>query len=512
MDKKLDDSAISNGDDVDDPARSSIAGNVTKGVLSLGIVAASVAAFLFLGTGEAPSRKPPPKPVGVAVTTEPIREHRGAVMIETNGVVVPFREISLAAEVRGRVIEQSENLRAGRRVRRGETLIKIDPTEYEIEVRRLESLESQAIAELDALDITVANTKEMLTLSKEELDLQRAELKRVESLRARNASSASEMETAKRAELAARSAVVRVENELRSFAAQKALLEQRRNLTKVELERAKLDLSRTVIAAPVDGMVSRSMVEEQAYVSPGQVFAAIEDASAMEVRCNLTTDEMHWVWNHRDDSKPISAVIRFDIGNRQHQWDAVFERVDGAGIDDNTRTVPCLFRVNNLDSVARFGDDSSDRPQGSQALIRGMFVSVYIETVPDGELFRLPNRAIRPGKRVWLNDAGLLRVAKVDVVSRIEGDTVVQSKQLSSQDQVITSPVPGASDGLTVTTGGGAKGGSAAKPAPGKPADGQKTEGQKLGAQKPGAPAAGGQPPSNPSQNSTKPASPEIDS
>ena len=466
MDKKLDEFTAPGATDASDRdvqswSRRPIGRDVIKLLVSGGIMAVSVVAFLWLGESESPSRKPPPKPSGVAVQVEPLRSHEGSVTIETNGVVVPFREISIAAEVGGRVIEQSNNLRAGRRVARDEPLIRIDPTEYEIEVRRLLALEAEAKAQLDALDVTVKNTSEMLALSKEELELQRTEMVRIENLRARSASSASETAEARRAELTARAAVVRVENELRDSAAQRTLLEQRLKLTQVQLERATLDLSRTTIRSPVDGIVAQSMVEEQAYVAPGQPFARIEDASAMEVRCNLTMDEMHWLWNHRNDSSPISADIRCQIGDTWHLWRAQFERVDGTGIDDSTRTVPCLFRVAGHDAVSTIVNDFD--PEGktelsdsrrSRPLIRGMFVSVHIDAVPDRDFFQVPSHAIRPGKRVWVNDGGSLRVAQVTVVSRFEGETVIESEQLSRGDQIITSPVPGARDGLVVTIGG----------------------------------------------------------
>ena len=218
-----------------------VAAGFMKLVISAGILAASVGAFLWLGEPEAPTRKKPPKPAGVAVKTTPAQLHRGPVSITTNGVVVPYREISIAAEVSGRIVEQSTNLRAGRHVIKGETLIRIDPTEFGIQVRRLETVERQAKAELAALDVTVENTQQLLSLSEEELSLQRAELKRIQRLQENDAASTAEIEAAKRAELLARAAVVRIENSLRDASANRTLLEERLKLTEVELERARLD-------------------------------------------------------------------------------------------------------------------------------------------------------------------------------------------------------------------------------------------------------------------------------
>lgn len=521
-------------------AGSQLAVAIAKYLVSAAILAASVGTFLWLGQPDSPARKKPPKPAGVAVKTVPVKLHQGPVTITTNGVVVPFREISIATEVSGRVVEQSANLRAGRRVSKGEVLIRIDPTEYQIQVRRLETVKQQAKAELDALDVTVANTQQLLELAKEELALQQAELKRIERLKERSASSTTEIEDAKRDELVSRTALVRIENELRNAAADRTLLQERLKLSGVELERARLDEERTVITSPVDGRIAQSLVEEQAYVTAGQPFARIEDAAAMEIRANLTMDEMHWLWSHRsvavadnapdspvvqprlgqrsmadeildgnDGGAPISATVRCQIGGRQHQWNAVFRRVDGSGIDQNTRTVPCMFRVAAPNSTRQRGGrpEKSSEAARSHNLMRGMFVSVEIATNADQDLYRLPRESIRPGKRVWLNDNGRLRVAAVKVVSRFDQMTVVESAELDEGQQVITSPVPGAREGLVLMAAGGPPGGrpgagnrvgAGNRPGAGqRPAAGQRAGGRPGGNARPG-PAGDRRPPGKP--------------
>ena len=527
MDKKLEDSASDIREQQPGDQSALTIGNLAKLLVSAGIIAASVAGFYWLGEAEAPSRNPPPKPPGVAVTSIPVIVHEGAVAIDTNGVVVPYREIAIAPEVSGRVVEQSPNLRAGRRVKKGETLIRIDPADYEIEVRRLKSLEKQAQAELDALAVNIENTNQVLVLSKEELELQQAEMRRIENLRSRNASSTSETEAAKRAELIARAAVVRVENELRNAAANKELLQQKLDLTRVELERAILDRARTKVVSPVDGTIAQSMVEEQSYVAAGQTFTRIEDASAMEVRCNLTMDEMHWVWNHQPSTKsghrsaqdanpslsPIEATVRCEIGSHEYQWQATFERVDGTGIDDDTRTVPCLFRVDRPDDSVRVIEENQHATpenvpgNGAHSLIRGMFVSVRMQTDPNRQLFRVPNESIRPGKRVWLAENEKLKVVDVKIVSRIGPLTVIESAEVYPGAKVITSPVPGAREGLQLMAGGGKPGGR--RPGangPGGRGPGAKGAGAKGPPDKaPGAKGRGGNGPAVMGPNATGP-------
>ena len=452
--------------------------------VSAGVIAASIWGFFLLGERDAPQRKKPPKSAGVAVKTVPVEAHNGPVTIDANGVVVPFREIRIASEVRGRVIEQSENLRAGRRVKAGETLLRIDPTDYRIEVSRLERLKDQAQAELDALEITVGNTQQVLTLARKELDLQQAEMERLETLRERGVSSQSDTEAAKRAELVAQQAVVRIENQLRDAGAQRKLLEERLKLTDVELDRARLNEQRTVITSPFDALVIESMVEEQSFLQAGQSFATLDDTTAMEVRCNLTLDEMYWIWNDasltsaadtNDSGSPqlraIPARVRFSLGQREFEWQAEFARVDGAGIDERTRTVPCLFRVSAPNEFQRLGAMSqADFGDGPASLMRGMFVSVHIESIPPRDLFRVPDEAVRPGKKVWLAENGKLKIVGVDIVSRVDGQTVTDSEDLEAGQNVIVTPVSNARPGLAVMLPGegGNRGGRGGGPGGGR--------------------------------------------
>ena len=53
--------------------------------------------------------------------------------LEADGVVVPFREIELAAEVAGRIVERDERCRAGNFVTQGTLLARIDPQDYQLE-------------------------------------------------------------------------------------------------------------------------------------------------------------------------------------------------------------------------------------------------------------------------------------------------------------------------------------------------------------------------------------------
>jgi multidrug efflux pump subunit AcrA (membrane-fusion protein) len=75
---------------------------VTGWVLPLVILGAGIGIFLKLGRQAPPARKEVPAATAVAVRTvaaEPVSE---GLTVDADGVVVPLREVTLAAEVAGR--------------------------------------------------------------------------------------------------------------------------------------------------------------------------------------------------------------------------------------------------------------------------------------------------------------------------------------------------------------------------------------------------------------------------
>ncbi|TWU49757.1 multidrug resistance protein MdtN [Rubripirellula reticaptiva] len=428
--------------------------------------------YSFLGERKRPVRGKQPKPNGTVVTTESLVPHSGTVSLSANGVVVPLREIRLATEVAGRVVEQSDNLRPGRSVVAGETLIQLDTTEFELELRRLRAQQAQEAAELAATDISIQNTTELLSLASEQLQLAADERARVDALVKRQAASVSEVDVTKRAELTARAALVETGNRKRDLLAGRELIVQKQVATRVAIDRAQLDLDRTTVKSPINGRVVSSSVEEQSFVAAGTSFVTIEDTSVVEVRSNLTVDQMYRVWNSNsahavgseaeltadDQVPPVPATIQYRLGARTYQWQAVLERIDGAGIDPATRTYPCLFRVDAPEQVSRPDraeqDDLSDGPS---RLMRGMFVSVLLKTESRRQLASCSETAIRPGNRIWINRDGALHIQPIEVVARQGTRVIIDLDELASQaaqTSVVVSPVSNPSEGMKLISAG----------------------------------------------------------
>jgi multidrug efflux pump subunit AcrA (membrane-fusion protein) len=240
----------------------------------------------------------------------------------------------------------------------------------------------------------------------------------------------------------------------------------------VLLEKAKLDLSRTKITAPVDGVVVVDSVEKDSYVKKGTALVTIEDTSAVEVKCSLRVDELAWIWRSAPAAvagqkpsdvaadyaiceTPVTVVYR--LGERDCEWTGSLCRYDGIGLDETTRTVPCRVVVANP-TEARSGDRSESPAESSSndcppALVRGMFVSVKIHVAGQGNLLSVPAAAVRPGGRLWLvQDDKLQLLDNISVVSILDDRVLIRQGQVHPRvnDRVVVSHLPFAESGMAV--------------------------------------------------------------
>ncbi len=438
-------------------------------ILGIGVVGLAVMARY--GRTELPTSAPE-KGQAPLVETAEVRLQQQRLDIEVDGVVVPRREIAVAAEVGGRVVQKTDACEAGKYVRKGTLLIEIDPQDYSIEVERLDKELEQAQASLQELDVEETNTQALAKLAEDSLALQRREVARLEKLVSRGIVTESQMDTERRNVLTARNALVTLQNQLRTIGTRRARLQAAKELVQANLKKARLNHRRTKITTPIDGMIVQDLVELDAYLAPGTIVAKIEDVSQCNVRCNLRMDELYWIWNQPRESAtpeqetqetrettgrdylllPTPTTVTYKLGDRQYHWDGVLTRYDGIGLDEATRTVPCIVVVAKPSKVREDESQDARSVRGPRALVRGMYVQLTIHARPQTPLLEVPEKAIRPGNRVWRVRGGKLNTIPVRVVS-VMGDVAVvrvKGNELMSGDQVVTTPLASVEENMPV--------------------------------------------------------------
>ncbi|GAB5404985.1 MAG: HlyD family efflux transporter periplasmic adaptor subunit [Aureliella sp.] len=362
-------------------------------------------------------------PIAEVKKVRALSELSQSLNIPVTGTVVPYRELQLAAEVQGRIMEKAPTVRSGNYVTKGQELYRIDPRDYQLNIERLTRRKEQELASLQELDQEIQNSQSLLDVVKEQLSLADGEVKRLESLGSGFAS-ASELDAARRTRLTAMNQKVTVQNQLSTAKTRRSRLELAIQTAETELEQAQLDLERTVVTAPVNGRIVSEQVEIDSYVQRGSQMIVIEDTEKVEVLTNIRMEQLYWILDQHALSaeelvNPVQASryelpktpvnVRFNAGNREdavYQWRGRLDRYDGAGLDAQSRTIPIRIVVDQPSEFKLLsnGEEEQQSEGGPPMLVRGMFVDAVIETKPATPLVLVPKLSIKPATmsyQIW---------------------------------------------------------------------------------------------------------------
>jgi multidrug efflux pump subunit AcrA (membrane-fusion protein) len=416
------------------------------------ILAAAIGGFLALGSQPPPARKLVETPAATPVRSVPVQRMDGRIEIDADGVVVPLRELTLAAEVAGRVLRKADSCRAGQFVRAGAVLFEIDPRDYELAVQRLEGELRQAGLTIEEIDEELAQNASLADLARRQVALSRREVERLEGLKANRIVTETELERALREELSSANALSSLEGQKRVLTKRRSRLEESQTLAATMLEQARLDLSRTRVVAPVDGLIVDDKVEQDSFVAKGAALVTLEDTSAAEVKTTLRMDELAQVWGGRaagigdaHDLPDTPVKVSFALGDKTYEWDGVLNRQEGRGIDEKTRTLPCRVLVpepGRVAAVDRYGATlAALPPEAPRALMRGMFVDVRVKVDVPEPLLAVPQDAVRPSGELFLVREGRLAIVKPRPFHVGGGAFVVRADEglVLPSDRVVTS-------------------------------------------------------------------------
>ncbi|WP_368905053.1 HlyD family secretion protein [Taklimakanibacter lacteus] len=191
-------------------------------------------------------------------------------------------------------------------VRAGDALVTLDDSDERLAVAAAESqIASQTAAidridrQIDAAKTSVTQAQATISSAQADLDLAIADLKRAQRLKQSDFVSSQALEQANAKQEKAEASLETAKAGLTSAQANVAVLQAQR----VEAERAldqdrntldqkKLDLDRTVIRAPFDGVIGNRAVQSGQYVSPGQRLLALVPLSNVYVDANYKETQL----------------------------------------------------------------------------------------------------------------------------------------------------------------------------------------------------------------------------
>ena len=364
-------------------------------VLIVGVAAAA----LIASARKAPPRQEQPF-LGPLVEVMTAEVADVPLLVAGNGEVVPKVAVDVVPQVGGKVIAVSRSLVAGGFFRAGETLIEIEPRDYELAVERAQAAVARAA-----------------------VALQREE---AEALVARQ-----EWDELHPGEEPPSGLVVREPQILQARAELEA--------ANADLAVAELNLERTKTTLPFDGVVVSESIDIGQFVTVGARLARVYGTDAVEVRVPLDSRELAWFEiPARGRGAGSEAEIQARYGGRTVTWNGRVTRME-AQVDQSSRMVHVVVEV------PRPYETSDGRP----ALLPGTFVDVSIFGRTLEGVVEVPRFAMHEGDRIWVYTDGVMDIREVEVL-RAERERLLISAGLEDGDLVVLTPLDAVTDGMAL--------------------------------------------------------------
>ncbi|MGK0239743.1 MAG: RND family efflux transporter MFP subunit [Candidatus Pelagisphaera sp.] len=319
-----------------------------------------------------------------------------SVAVSAAGSVIPSRKVVIKPQVSGQVIRQSESVTIGGHVRQDDELIRIDSKDYELALAEERSNLEQARFERE-----VESGRQVI--ARREWDELQADLDMGD----------------------VNQSLVLREPHLRRA---EAFMEKATN----DIEIAELQLSRTVIKAPFNAMVTEESVEIGQLLSPNSAICELVGTDEFWIQVTIPFSDLKW--------------IRFPNGNQPGaEADVVLDMGNGESATWKGRVIRLLSDLDPLGRMARLVISVEDplglkkQSSGKLPLLLGSYVEVKIAAGDLENTLRVPREALREGNQIWVvGPDNLLKIVQATVLW-LEKETVLISNNLEKSDQLVVS-------------------------------------------------------------------------
>ena len=312
--------------------------------------------------------------------------------VRSQGTVQPRTQTVLSAEVSGSIVRISPNFVAGGVFKKGEVLMRIDPSNYSVAVDKSEALLAQRQIEFDGA----------------------AKL---------------------------RSQGYRAESEYASAAAALAS-------AKAELVGARRNLERTYIRLPYEGMVLSKEADLGQFVNPGTRLGVTFATDVAEVRLPLTDHDLAFVNLPRaetargqDDTRRPDVRLSAVKKGKEVEWTAQIVRSEGV-VDEQSRVT---YAVASIADPYQLHGDGTPLPIGS-------FVAASIDATTSVDTIRVPRGALRGADElIVVNDDNRLELRTVEIL-RSDARHAYVSDGVSVGERISITAIEAPTNGMSVRT------------------------------------------------------------
>ena len=380
---------------------------ITRLILPVVIVGAGILyASRLVQTSPKMKRQTPPRQARL-VEVVPVERGDFPTKITAWGTVIPAREVDLKPQVSGKIVQISPELIPGGIFPAGQSLMKIDPADYELQVKQKES------------DVAAAQTNLKLEYGNQIIAQQEYEL--LGDLINDN------------------------DKELVLRQPQLLALQSKLQAAQAQLEQAKLDLRRTNITTPFNAIVKDKYVDVGATVAPTTSLVSLTGTDEYWIELLVPVDQLKWIEIPRRNSDEGSAVRIYNPlvwrsgQNRQGRVIRLCSELQTKG-----RMAKLLVLIK--DPLGLSAENGKTEP-----ILVGSFVRAEIEGQIIPSVIKLNREFLRDGENVWLYTANAtLEIRPVEVVFGTQ-DHVLITRGINSDNQVVTTDIAAAVEGMPLS-------------------------------------------------------------
>lgn len=370
------------------------------------IFAVAVMLFIWLKQTKPKAKQRPRVKVNTIVETQKATVANQNIYIEAMGTVSPAKSITLTSLVGGEIVKINPHLQPGTYFKAGENILTINPSDYKLIVQQREAdvavarneltmeYGNQLVAkrEFELLGETVSEKEQNLMLRRPQLDNLQATL----------------------------------------------------TSAKARLEQAKLDLARTQLIAPFNGVISSLDTNIGARASIGSTLVTFTGVDEFWLDVFVPVSQLQWITIPKKESNHQGSRVKIyndTVWDKGHYREGEVVRLMPE-LETNGRMARLIVRVK--DPLALKKDDSP-------ALLINSYVRVVIDCGEINDVIAIERKYIRSGNQLWVIDKDSnLDIRNIETLFASR-DKIILAKGITSGEYFVTSPIASPVLGMTLT-------------------------------------------------------------
>jgi RND family efflux transporter MFP subunit len=378
------------------------------------VVIVVLAVGLVASKGLIMSRKKPkktrPPVLAPLVNAISVKLESTQITVSGSGTVKPKTEVKIVPQVAGVVVKCHRNFVNGGFFKANEPLVTIDQRDYQFAVESAEA--------------TVARAQVKLEQEQAEAKVAQSEWEQLHP-------------------------GTKPDSPLVLRVPQIAQAQAELHAEQASLDKAKLNLKRTVLSVPFNGRIDEESIDIGQYVTTGQSIATVYSTEVVEIVVPLENRDLAWFDvpdrpNHIDPNNyeanlPI-VDVKADFAGAVWSWQGRVVRTHGR-IDPRTREVKVVVEVQN----------PFETSGGQPPLTPGMYVNINIKGKKLASVIRLPRHTVHNGNQVWIAKDDTLNIREV-TIDRTDSEYAYITSGIASGELIVTSPIDAVTEGMAIRT------------------------------------------------------------